>query len=448
MAYFCGVKTNLHKRPRYNADEINIITLGCSKNLVDSEQLLTQLQGNGMNATHERENSRAGTVVINTCGFIDRAKEESVQTILEYVEKKKRGGVEKVVVTGCLSHRYKDELSAEIPEVDAWFGTMDLPGLVENLGADYRKELLGERKITTDSHYAYLKIAEGCNRPCSFCAIPLMRGKHDSRPIELLVDEAKFLVSKGVKELMLIAQDLTYYGIDRYGKRRLNELLHALADVEGLDWIRLHYAYPSGFPLEILPTIREHKNICNYLDMPLQHISDNVLKAMRRGINEEKTIELVSRIRESNPDLALRTTLLVGHPGETEADHEALLRFLEKFQIDRVGVFQYSHEDHTHAGNIFEDIIPAEVKQQRHDDIMELQQGISFNINRAKIGKTLPVMIDRYEGGTYIGRTEHDSPEVDNEVLVSSDSPLAVGNFYQVRITDAMEYDLMGEVIG
>lgn len=443
------MKTNLHKvrKPRFDAGKINIVTLGCSKNLVDSEQLFTQLLGNGLEVTHEAEGSRAGTVVINTCGFIDRAKEESVNTILEYAERKSRGLVEKVIVTGCLSQRYKDDLMGEIPEVDAWFGTNELEKLVSTLGADYKNELIGERHTTTDSHYAYLKIAEGCNRPCSFCAIPLMRGGNVSRSIESLVDEAKFLVSKGVKELMLIAQDLTYYGIDLYGKRRLNDLLLRLSDVDGLRWIRLHYAYPSGFPVEILDTIRDRSNICNYLDMPLQHISDNVLKAMRRGISHQKTVELVSRIREHNPALALRTTMLVGHPGETEADHQELLRFIETFQIDRLGVFQYSHEENTHGGNVFQDEVSAEDKLRRHDEVMELQQDISFGLNRKKVGQTLPVLIDRAEDGYYLGRTEHDSPEVDNEVMVRSAQPLQPGEFYTVRITDAMEYDLMGEVV-
>ncbi|MDB4285670.1 30S ribosomal protein S12 methylthiotransferase RimO [bacterium] len=439
------MQTNPHKARQKTKDKINIITLGCSKNLVDSEVLLSQLHGSQVDATHEAETSDANVVVINTCGFIDKAKEESINTILDYVGRKEAGEVEKVVVTGCLSHRYKDELKKEIPEVDAWFGTTDMPDLLTELGVDYKKELVGERVLTQDGHYAYLKIAEGCNRPCSFCAIPLMRGKHNSRSIEFLVKEAQYLASRGVKEIMLIAQDLTYYGIDIYGKRRLNDLLNALADVEGIEWIRLHYAYPSGFPVEILPTIRDRKEICNYLDIPLQHISNNVLKAMRRGINRDRTIELISQIREEIPGLALRTTLLVGHPGETEEDHQELLAFIEQFQVDRLGVFMYSHEDNTHAGNVFEDIIPEETKQRRHDEIMELQAEVSLNINRKKVGKTFKTIIDRAEGGVYYGRTEHDSPEVDNEVIIRSETPLAIGEFYDIVITDATEYDLLGE---
>ena len=399
-----------------------------------------------MQVSHEDPNHEGGIVVINTCGFIDQAKEESVNTILDYVGRKESGQVEEVIVTGCLSERYRDDLQKEIPEVDAWFGTQDMPDLVEHLGADYRHELLGERRTTTDAHYAYLKIAEGCNRPCSFCAIPLMRGKHKSRNIELLVNEAKFLVRKGVKELMLIAQDLTYYGIDFYGKRKLNDLLKALSDVEGLEWIRLHYAYPSGFPMDILPTIAERDNICNYLDMPLQHISNGVLKAMRRGINEERTRKLIDTIREQVPDIALRTTLLVGHPGETEADHQALLKFIEDVRFDRLGVFPYSHEENTHAGEKMEDIISPETKERRLEEIMEVQQEISLEINRTKIGQTLRTIVDRKEHDYYIGRTESDSPEVDNEVIIKTTQELKPGHFYPVRITDALEYDLIGEV--
>ncbi|MEL6131767.1 MAG: 30S ribosomal protein S12 methylthiotransferase RimO [Bacteroidota bacterium] len=439
--------TNIAKQQKRAKQNINLITLGCSKNLVDSERLLSQLHGNGLEATHEDYSQDSGIVVINTCGFIDHAKEESVNTILQYAERKSQGLVDQVIVTGCLSQRYKDDLKAEIPEVDAWFGTQDLPDLVNHLGAKYKQELIGERQTTTDSHYAYLKIAEGCNRPCSFCAIPLMRGKHNSRSIEMLVDEAKFLVSKGVKELMLIAQDLTYYGLDLYGKRRLNDLLKALSDVEGLEWIRLHYAYPSGFPVEILPTIRERSNICNYLDMPLQHISDNVLKHMRRGINQKRTEDLVKRIREEVPGLTLRTTMLVGHPGETDADHHQLLRFLEEAKFDRLGVFTYSHEENTHAGDKMEDLIDPEVKEQRKEEVMELQQDISFELNRAKVGQTLRTLIDREEDGYFVGRTEGDSPEVDNEVIIRTDTDLAVGEFYPIQITDAMEYDLMGQPV-
>ncbi len=438
--------TNLPKHKKRQQDKINVITLGCSKNLVDSEVLLSQLHGNGMDATHEAANDDANVVVINTCGFIDKAKEESVNTILDYVDRKGKGEVEKVFVTGCLSQRYKDELIEEIPNVDGYFGTMDMPDLVNTLGADYKKELVGERQTTTDSHYAYLKIAEGCNRPCSFCAIPLMRGKHNSRSIEFLVKEAEFLVAKGVKEIMLIAQDLTYYGLDLYGERKLNDLLKALSDVEGLEWIRLHYAYPSGFPTEILETMRERDNICNYLDIPLQHVSDNVLKTMRRGTNRKRTYDLMRKIRAEVPGITMRTTLLVGHPGETEEDFQELLAFVEEMKFDRLGVFTYSHEENTHAGDKMEDLIDEETKQRRHDEIMEAQVDISFELNRAKIGKTFKTIIDRTEDGYFVGRTEADSPEVDNEVIVHSAEPLEIGAFYEVEITDALEYDLIGKI--
>jgi len=433
------------KTKAYKRDKINIVTLGCSKNLVDSEVLLSQLKGNEMDVVHEETNSNAGIVVINTCGFIDRAKEESVNTILDYVNRKEHGLVEKVFVTGCLSERYKDQLEVEIPEVDAYFGTNDLPNLLESLQADYKKELVGERITTTESHFAYLKIAEGCNRPCSFCAIPLMRGKHKSRSIEYLVKEATFLVQKGVKEIMLIAQDLTYYGLDLYGKRRLNDLLIALSDIEGLEWIRLHYAYPSGFPTEVLQTMRERDNICNYLDIPLQHISDNVLKIMRRGINRKRTEALIKKIREEVPGIAIRTTLLIGHPGETEQDYQELLEFIQEHRIERLGVFQYSHEENTYAFR-YEDDIPAEVKQERWDGVMEIQQEISLELNRKLVGKVCKTIIDREENGYYVGRTEYDSPEVDNEVIVHG-TDLEIGEFYQVEITDAMEYDLIGRVV-
>ena len=439
------MQSNPHKYQQRLQDKINVITLGCSKNIVDSEVLLAQLQGNQLNAVHEEANSDANIVVINTCGFIDRAKEESVNTILDYVDRKAQGEVEKVFVTGCLSQRYGAELKTEIPEVDAYFGTMDLPDLVQQLGANYKQELVGERQTVSESHYAYLKIAEGCNRPCSFCAIPLMRGKHRSRSIEFLVDEAKYLVDRGVKELMLIAQDLTYYGIDLYGKRRLDDLLQALAAVNGLEWIRLHYAYPSGFPVEILPIIREQEHICNYLDIPLQHISDNVLKHMRRGINSRRTRELIQRIRAEVPGIAMRTTLLVGHPGETEQDHQELLAFIEEAQFERLGVFTYSHEENTYAGESFEDLIPAEEKQRRQEEVMEIQQDISFSLNRKRVGQTLKTLIDRKEGEVYYGRTAWDSPEVDNEVIIRGEN-LEIGAFYSVRITDAMEYDLVGEL--
>lgn len=437
---------NLPKYKKRQQDKINVITLGCSKNLVDSEVLLSQLHGNGLEASHEAPQSDANVVVINTCGFIDKAKEESVNTILDYVGRKEAGEVEKVIVTGCLSQRYKDDLKEEIPEVDAWFGTQDMPDLVAELGADFKKELVGERQTSTESHFAYLKIAEGCNRPCSFCAIPLMRGKHRSRSLEFLKKEAEFLVAKGVKEIMLIAQDLTYYGIDLYGERKLNDLLLTLCEVEGLEWIRLHYAYPSGFPVEILQTIREQDKVCNYLDMPLQHVADSVLKTMRRGINEKRTRDLVAKIRKEVPELALRTTLLVGHPGETEEDHQALLKFVEEMRFDRLGVFTYSHEENTHAGDKYEDLIEEATKDRRMEEVMELQQEISLEINRKHIGKTYKTIIDRAESGYFVGRTEFDSPEVDNEVIVHSEEKLKIGAFYEVEITDALEYDLIGKL--
>lgn len=424
-------------------DRVNVITLGCSKNIVDSEVMLTQLKGNGIEATHE-SNDPANIIIVNTCGFIDRAKEESVNTILEYAERKENGQIDKLFVTGCLSERYRDELKLEIPIVDDWFGTMELPSLLRKFNADYKQDLVGERIITTDAHYAYLKIAEGCDRPCSFCAIPLMRGKHRSRSIEELVKEATWLVKRGVKELMLIAQDLTYYGLDLYRKRSLDDLLKALSDIEGLKWIRLHYAYPSGFPVEILKTMRERDNICNYLDMPLQHISDNMLKSMRRGTTRQKTYDLVARCREEVPGIAMRTTLISGYPGETDQDHEDLIKFVEDARFERLGVFVYSHEENTHAYKL-EDDVPDDVKESRMAAVMMAQQEISFEINQARIGQTLKVLIDRKEGDQYIGRTEWDSPEVDNEVLLSGED-LPIGEFCQVEIQDATEFDLFGTV--
>jgi len=428
-------------------NNINIITLGCSKNLVDSEVLFTQLKGNDLSVTHQQEKDKSNIIVINTCGFIDRAKEESINTILEYAERKEAGKIEKLYVTGCLSHRYAEELNSEIPNIDGWFGTMDMPALVNRLGADYKKELLGERLITTDAHYAFLKIAEGCDRPCSFCAIPLMRGGHVSRSIEYLVSEATFLVNRGVKELILIAQDLTYYGLDLYGKRRLSDLLNALADISGLEWIRLQYAYPSGFPMDILDTIKERSNICNYLDMPIQHISDAMLKSMRRGITKEKTIRLIEDIREKVPGIALRTTLITGYPGETESDYEELVQFVADTKFDRLGVFTYSHEEKTHAYNLT-DNVPEEIKEERKEYLMEIQQGISREINDQKIGMEIKVLFDRKEGDYWIGRTEHDSPEVDNEVLVKTElNENLTGQFKYVKITAAEDYDLFGSLI-
>jgi len=428
-------------------DKVNIVTLGCSKNLVDSEVLLTQLKGNQIDATHESQANDANIVIVNTCGFIDRAKEESVQTILDYAQAKEEGNIEKLYVTGCLSQRYRDDLTKEIPEVDAWFGTMELPLILRRFNADYKHELLGERKSTLANHYAYLKIAEGCDRPCSFCAIPLMRGKHKSRPIEELVQEARGLARNGVKELMLIAQELTYYGVDLYRKRQLAELLRHLSDVEGIEWIRLHYAYPTSFPMDILDVMKERNNICNYLDIPLQHGATAMLKRMRRGITREKTEALIHSIRERVPEIAIRTTLIAGHPGETQAEHEETLRFVEQMRFDRLGVFAYSHEENTHAGTM-EDAISEEEKQARVQEIMEIQQGISLEKNQAKVGKVLKVLFDRVEGGYFIGRTEYDSPEVDNEVLVSAENQfLRVGDFAPIRITDASEFDLFGEVV-
>jgi ribosomal protein S12 methylthiotransferase len=427
-------------------NKINIVTLGCSKNLVDSEVLLSQLKGNEIDATHESEKNDANIIVVNTCGFIDNAKQESIDTILQYVDEKEAGRIDKLYVTGCLSHRYKDELDSEIPQVDAWFGTLELPNLLRTLGADYKHELIGERLITTPQHYAYLKISEGCNRPCSFCAIPLMRGKHVSKSIEQIVLEARNLVKNGTKEIMLIAQDSTYYGIDLYGERRLAELLENLSAVEGLEWIRLHYAYPSQFPEEILPIMAAKDNICKYLDIPVQHISDNVLKIMRRGITKRRTYEILNKIKEQVPGITLRTTILVGHPGETEADFEELKQFVLDFQFDRLGVFTYSHEENTHAHSL-EDDIPAEVKQKRAEELMALQEEISIQKNKAKIGKTLKVIFDRKEGNYFIGRTEADSPEVDNEVLVEATNAFVrLGDFANVKITQAESFDLIGEV--
>ena len=427
-------------------NNINIVTLGCSKNLVDSEVLFTQLRGNGMNVTHESKKDDSNIVIINTCGFIDNAKQESIDTILRYVDAKEAGIVDKVYVTGCLSHRYKDELSLEIPNVDAWFGTNELPRMLKTLKADYKHELVGERLLTTPTHYAYLKIAEGCDRPCSFCAIPLMRGKHVSRSADELILEAKSLAKRGTKELILIAQDLTYYGLDIYKKRDLANLIDQLSDVEGIDWIRLQYAYPSGFPLEVLDVIKNRPNVCKYLDMPLQHGSSEMLKIMRRGIDRPKTEDLINKIREKIPEIAIRTTLIAGHPHETEAHFEEMYGFVEKMRFDRLGVFQYSHEDQTHAFSMPDDV-PAETKQERTDAIMELQQGISAELNQAKIGKTFKVLFDRKEGGYFIGRTEFDSPEVDNEVLIPASQYVRLGDFANVKINNAEEFDLYGNLV-
>ncbi|MEN9730139.1 MAG: Ribosomal protein ((89)-C(3))-methylthiotransferase [Bacteroidota bacterium] len=439
------MKTKVSLKP-----SINIVTLGCSKNLVDSEVLFTQLKGNGLEVTHEAKKDTANIVVVNTCGFIDNAKQESIDTILRYADAKEAGKIDKLYVTGCLSHRYKDDLEREIPMVDSFFGTNELPRLLKALKADYKHELVGERLLTTPAHYAYLKIAEGCDRPCSFCAIPLMRGGHVSRPMDELVKEASSLAKKGTKELILIAQDLTFYGLDLKGEgksgRQLKELLERLSDVQGIEWIRLQYAYPAGFPMEILQTMAERENICKYLDMPLQSGSDAMLKHMRRGITREKTEQLITDIREKVPGIALRTTLISGYPGETDADFEETYSFVERMRFDRLGIFNYSHEENTHAYSVQDDV-PEEVKQERSDEIMALQQGISEELNQAKIGQTFKVMVDRKESGFFIGRTEHDSPEVDNEVLIPAEQFARQGDFVQVKINKAEEFDLYGDIV-
>lgn len=428
-------------------NKINIITLGCSKNLVDSEVLLRQLKGNELNATHESEKNDANIIVVNTCGFIDNAKQESIDTILSYVSEKEAGRIDKLFVTGCLSHRYKEELETEIPQVDAYFGTLELPGLLNALGADYKHELIGERLTTTPEHYAYLKISEGCNRPCAFCAIPLMRGKHVSKSIEQIVLEAENLVKNGTKEIMLIAQESTYYGMDLYGERKLKDLLERLSEVKDLEWIRLHYAYPSQFPEEILPVMAEKSNICKYLDIPVQHISDHVLKTMRRGITRRKTYELLETIKAKVPGITLRTTILVGHPGETIQDFEELKQFVKDFEFDRLGVFTYSHEENTHAHTLVDDV-PAEEKQRRAEELMALQEEISMRKNQLKIGKTFKVLFDRKEGAYFVGRTEGDSPEVDNEVLVKAENNyVRIGDFANIEITEAESFDLFGKLV-
>ncbi len=445
-ALFRIFATIFMKTKSLKKDKVNIITLGCSKNMVDSEVLSGQLKANDIDVVHENKKFDHNIVVVNTCGFIDKAKEESINTILDQVELKKRGRLDKVYVTGCLSERYKNNLENEIPEVDAFFGTMELPLILKQFEADYKTELLGERLLATPRHYAYLKISEGCNRTCSFCAIPLMRGQHVSKSIEDIVKEAEGLVRMGVKEIMLIAQELTYYGLDIYKKRMLPDLLNRLADVKGLEWIRLHYAYPSRFPLEILDVMRERENICNYLDMPLQHAANNMLKAMKRQITREEMEDLVAAIREKVPDICLRTTLIAGFPGETLADIEELKGFLERQRFDRVGIFTYSHEEGTTAHGLVDDV-PAEEKERRAQEVMEVQQEISYEKNQEKIGKTFKVLIDKKEAGRYLGRTEFDSVEVDNEVVVQSGKKLVPGNFYQVRITKAYDYDIEGEVV-
>ncbi|WP_417214552.1 30S ribosomal protein S12 methylthiotransferase RimO [Bizionia sp.] len=425
-------------------NKINVVTLGCSKNVYDSEVLMGQLKASGKDVVHEEEGN---VVVINTCGFINNAKEESVNTILEFMQKKEAGEVDKVFVTGCLSERYKPDLMKEIPNVDQYFGTTELPGLLKALGADYKHELIGERLTTTPKNYAYLKIAEGCDRPCSFCAIPLMRGKHKSTPIEDLVTEAEKLAANGVKELILIAQDLTYYGLDLYKKRNLAELLEALVKVDGIEWIRLHYAFPTGFPMDVLDVMKREPKVCNYLDIPLQHISDEILKSMRRGTTNEKTTKLLKEFRKAVPEMTIRTTLIVGYPGETEAHFQELKEWVKAMRFERLGCFTYSHEENTHAFNLVDDV-PEDVKQERANEIMEIQSQISWELNQSKIGETFKVVIDRKEGEYFVGRTEYDSPDVDNEVLINaSKTYLKTGEFATVTITEAADFDLYAEVI-
>ncbi len=428
-------------------DKVNVITLGCSKNLVDSENIITQLKANDYQVVHDSQDEDARVVIINTCGFIDVAKQESIDTILEYANLKDEGFIDKLYVTGCLSQRYREDLEKEIPEVDAWFGTLELPNLLARFNADYKHDLIGERLITTPPHYAYLKISEGCNRTCAFCAIPLMRGKHVSKPIEQLVREAQGFARRGVKELMLIAQELTYYGLDIYKKRELPRLLEALCEVDSIEWIRLHYTYPSKFPLELFDVIARQPKICKYLDIPLQHASNAVLERMKRQITREETIELIKLAREHIPGLTLRTTMLVGFPGETEADFDELCEFIQAMEFDRLGVFQYSHEESTAAYEM-EDDVPPEIKAERANRLMEIQKEISLRKNLAKVNQVFKVLFDRKEGGYFVGRTEADSPEVDNEVLVNAENQyVRIGDFAQVRIADATEFDLFGEVV-
>lgn len=428
-------------------NKINVITLGCSKNIYDSEVLMGQLKANDMAVEHESEKQDSNIVVINTCGFIDNAKEESINTILEQAERKEAGTIDKLFVTGCLSERYKPDLEKEMPNVDQFFGTTDLPKLLQALGADYKHELLGERVTTTPKHYAFLKIAEGCDRPCSFCAIPLMRGKHKSKTIEALVQEAKSLAANGVKELILIAQDLTYYGLDLYKERKLADLLRALSEVEGVEWIRLHYAFPTGFPEDVLEVIRTNDKVCNYIDIPLQHISDSVLKSMRRGTTHAKTDALLQKFRAQVPEMAIRTSLIVGYPGETEADFQEMKQWVQDTKFDRLGVFTYSHEENTHA-YLLEDDVPEEVKHQRAEEIMEVQSQVSYDLNQEKIGQIVKVLFDRKEGDYFIGRSEFDSPDVDNEVLVkATDTYIRMGDFANVKIEKTDHFDLYGVVV-
>jgi len=443
--YLCKLIYRTMRTKTLKKNRINVITLGCSKNVYDSEVLMGQLKASGKDVVHEEEGN---VVVINTCGFINNAKEESVNTILEYMQKKEDGEVDKVFVTGCLSERYKPDLQKEIPNVDQYFGTTELPALLKALGADYKHELIGERLTTTPKNYAYLKIAEGCDRPCSFCAIPLMRGKHKSTPIENLVIEAEKLAANGVKELILIAQDLTYYGLDIYKKRNLAELLENLVKVDGIEWIRLHYAFPTGFPMDVLDVMNREPKICNYLDIPLQHISDSILKSMRRGTTKAKTTKLLKAFRAEVPEMTIRTTLIVGYPGETQEDYETLREWVREMRFERLGCFTYSHEENTHAFNL-EDDVPADVKMQRANEIMEIQSQISWELNQAKIGQVFKVVIDRKEGNYFVGRTEYDSPDVDNEVRIdATETYLKTGEFATIKVIEAEDFDLYGEVVG
>jgi ribosomal protein S12 methylthiotransferase len=427
----------------FNKNKINVVTLGCSKNLYDSEVLISQLKANNKNVVHEGDGN---IVVINTCGFIDNAKQQSIDTILEYSDKKNQGKIDKLYVTGCLSERYKDDLEKEIPDVDKYFGTTDLPHLLKHLRADYKSELIGERFLSTPKNYAYLKISEGCDRKCSFCAIPLMRGKHKSRSMEDIVHEAKKMASQGVKELILIAQELTYYGLDLYKERSISKLLQKLCDLEGIEWVRLHYAYPSGFPNELIDTIKNEEKICNYLDIPLQHISDEILKSMRRGSTKLKTNNLITNLRKQIPEISIRTTLIVGYPGETKTHFKELCDWVKEMKFERLGCFKYSHEENTHAYNLVDDVTEIE-KQRRLEKIMSIQKEISRELNQKKIGNEIRCLIDRFESGYYIGRSEYDSPDVDNNILIKSDNiHLRIGEFYNVIIDDASDYDLFGSI--
>jgi ribosomal protein S12 methylthiotransferase len=431
----------------HKKNKINVITLGCSKNLYDSEVLMGQLKANKIEVEHQSEQDDSNIVVVNTCGFIDNAKQESVNIILEQIRRKENGEIEKLFVTGCLSERYKPDLQKEMPDVDEFFGTRDLPRLLKSLGADYKHELVGERLTTTPSHYAYLKISEGCDRKCSFCAIPLMRGGHKTTPIEDLVIEAEKLAAKGTKELILIAQDLTYYGLDLYKERKLAELMTKLSEVEGIEWIRIHYAFPTAFPIDVLEVIKNNPKVCTYLDIPLQHVSDKLLSSMRRGTTMQKTKDLIQKFREDVPGITIRTSLIVGYPGETEKEFQELLDFVQESKFDRLGVFTYSHEENTHAYNL-EDDVPQEVKHQRAEDVMDLQSSISYDMNQERVGKTYKVLFDRKEGDYFIGRTEFDSPDVDNEVIINAkDFYIRIGDFANIKITKADHYDLYGEVV-